>query len=79
MEYPIDTVEIRSDRIEVGDIRPYDLQAAQTAARGQIFGASDDEVIECNDLVAVIEEAIDEVTADEAGAASNDAFHGEHP
>ncbi len=79
MEDPVDTVEIRFDRVEVGDVRPHDLQLARTGARGQILGASHDEIIERNNFMAIVEQAIDEVAANETGAASNDAFHGEHP
>ncbi|MFK4648812.1 hypothetical protein ABIF96_007386 [Bradyrhizobium ottawaense] len=79
MEDPVDTVEIRLDRLEIGDVGPDDFQLARTGACGQIFGATDHEIIERDDLVAVVEETIDEVTSNEAGAASNDAFHEEHP
>ncbi len=51
----------------------------ELARDGQIFGTPDDEIVERDDLVAVVEEAIDEVTSNETGAASNDAFHEEHP
>ncbi|MGY3074124.1 hypothetical protein ACVWZZ_000495 [Bradyrhizobium sp. LM6.10] len=79
MEDPVDAVEMGLDRFEFGDVGPHDLQSTRIGARGEIFGASDHEIIERDDLVPVVEETIDEVTADEARATGNDAFHGEHP
>jgi hypothetical protein len=70
---------MRPDRFELGDVGPHDLQPARTGARRQILWTSDDEIVERDDVVAVIEESIDEVTSNETGAASNDTFHGEHP
>jgi len=47
--------------------------------RGQIFGTANDEIVERDHLMSVDEETIDKVASNESGAASNDAFHGEHP
>jgi hypothetical protein len=43
--------------------------------RGEVFHAADDEIVNDSDVMAVTEQAIDQVTSDKASAAGDDAFH----
>jgi hypothetical protein len=43
--------------------------------RGEVFRAANDEIVDDDDVMAVAEQAIDQVASDEAGAARDDAFH----
>ena len=79
MEDPIDAVEIRLDRITLGDVSFDDGQAAARGMRGEVLASSDREIVESDDVVSIRDEAVDQMTSDETGAAGDHASHGDHP
>jgi NAD(P)-dependent dehydrogenase (short-subunit alcohol dehydrogenase family) len=59
--------------VQLGRLRS-DVRGVIGEVRDTLYDLRTD-VSERDDLVAIVEEAVDEVTADEAGATGNDAFH----
>ena len=75
MKHPVDAVEMRPDGRKVGDVGLDELEVRRMRMRRQIFRPSDREIVDDNDIMAIVKQAIDEMTSDKTGAAGNDAFH----
>ena len=75
MEHPIDILEMGRRIGVIGDIHLVKAERGIVAASVEIFRPAGGEIVEDGDIMAVAEQSVGNVTADESGAAGNETFH----
>jgi hypothetical protein len=64
-----------ANTLRVADVGLLEARAARQR-RGEVLALAGGQVVDDQDLVAAVEERVDEVRADEAGAAGDQGTHG---
>jgi len=67
-----DVVDAAGEVDEVGDVVVDEFEVFVAGEMGDVVGIARDEVVDGDDVVALGEEAVDEMGAEEAGAAGDD-------
>jgi hypothetical protein len=76
MKDPFDPGHDAIERAGRGDIANLERQAGVVAVLFEVVAAAGCEIVDHDDLMAVRQQTVDQVTADEAGTAGNEALKG---